>query len=95
MMVSNNTDLGERMRTASAGQRVTCSMLGGAVAGVVVEGADNLEQAVATVTPGTTYLPADASTGTFGDIYATIPGGRDWRSRQHGGSTVYRVRASI
>ena len=36
MMVSNNTDLGERMRTASAGQRVTWSMLVGAVAGVVV-----------------------------------------------------------
>jgi uncharacterized membrane protein len=36
MMVSNKTDLGERMRTASAGQRVTWSMLGGAVAGVVV-----------------------------------------------------------
>src|SRR5258708_38574917 len=37
MMVSNNkTDLGERMRTASAGQRVTWSMLSGAVAGAVV-----------------------------------------------------------
>ena len=36
MMVSNNTDLGERMRTASAGQRVTWSMLVGAVAGAVV-----------------------------------------------------------
>ena len=36
MMVSNNTDLGERMRTASAGRRVTWSMLAGAVAGVVV-----------------------------------------------------------
>jgi uncharacterized membrane protein len=36
MMVSNKTDLGERMRTASAGRRVTWSMLAGAVAGVVV-----------------------------------------------------------
>ena len=36
MMVSNKTDLGERMRTASAGQRVTWSMLSGAVAGAVV-----------------------------------------------------------
>ena len=62
---------------------------------MVVERVDNLEQAVATVTAGITYLPADASTATFGDIYATIPSGRDWRSRQHGGSTVYRVRASI
>jgi len=36
MMVSNKTDLGERMRTASAGRRVTWSMLAGAVAGAVV-----------------------------------------------------------
>jgi uncharacterized membrane protein len=36
MMVSNKTDLGERMRTASAGRRVTWSMLAGAAAGVVV-----------------------------------------------------------
>src|ERR1700761_405675 len=36
MIVSNKTDLGERMRTASAGQCVTWSMLVGAVAGVVV-----------------------------------------------------------
>jgi CRISPR system Cascade subunit CasD len=72
-----------------------CCLFSEPVAGVVVEGVDNLEQAVATVTPGLTYLPADASTATFGDIYATVPSGRDWRSRQHGGSTVYRVRASI
>jgi hypothetical protein len=56
---------------------------------------DNLEQAVATVTPGTLYLPAEVGTGTVGDIYATIPAGRDWKSRQHGGSTIYRVRALI
>jgi uncharacterized membrane protein len=36
MKVSNKTDFGERMRTASAGQRVTWSMLVGTVAGVVV-----------------------------------------------------------
>jgi uncharacterized membrane protein len=36
MMVSNKTNLGERMRTASAGQRVIWSMLSGAVAGAVV-----------------------------------------------------------
>jgi hypothetical protein len=52
---------------------------------------DSLEQAVATVAAGTLYLPADASTGTIGDIYATVPAGRDWKSRQHGGSTVYRA----
>ena len=36
MMVSNGASVSERMRTASAGQRVTCAMLGGAVAGAVV-----------------------------------------------------------
>src|SRR6266496_2086176 len=36
MVFSNGTDLSERMRTASAGQRVTCAMLGGAIAGAVV-----------------------------------------------------------
>jgi len=72
-----------------------CCLFSEPVAGVIVEGVDSLEQAVATVMPGTIYLPADASTGTLGDIYATIPGGRDWRSRQHGGSIVYRVRASV
>ena len=35
-MFSNGTDFSERMRTASAGQRVTSAMLGGAVAGAVV-----------------------------------------------------------
>jgi uncharacterized membrane protein len=36
MMVSNDASVSERMRTASAGQRVTVAMLGGTVAGVVV-----------------------------------------------------------
>ena len=36
MMDSNKTGLAERMRTASAGQRVTWSMLSGAVAGAIV-----------------------------------------------------------
>jgi CRISPR system Cascade subunit CasD len=75
------------------GLRQQCCLFSEPVAGVVLEGVDTLEQAVATVAPGTLYLPADASTGTIGDIYATVPAGRDWKSRQHGGSTVYRVRA--
>jgi uncharacterized membrane protein len=33
---SEGTDISERMRTASAGQRVTAAMLGGAVAGAVI-----------------------------------------------------------
>jgi uncharacterized membrane protein len=36
MMVSNGASINERMRTATAGQRVTVAMLAGAVAGVVV-----------------------------------------------------------
>jgi hypothetical protein len=68
-----------------------CCLFSEPVAGVVVEAVDSLEQAVATVAAGTLYLPADASTGTIGDIYATVPAGRDWKSRQHGGSTVYRA----
>jgi CRISPR system Cascade subunit CasD len=72
-----------------------CCLFSEPVAGMVVEGVDTLEQAVATVRGGTIYLPAEASTGTLGDIYATVPAGRDWKSRQHGGSTVYRVRAPI
>jgi uncharacterized membrane protein len=36
MMVSNDASVGERMRTTSAGLRVTCAMLGGAVAGAVI-----------------------------------------------------------
>jgi len=36
MMVSNGASVSERMRTASAGQRVTVAMLAGAVAGAVV-----------------------------------------------------------
>jgi CRISPR system Cascade subunit CasD len=72
-----------------------CCLFSEPVAGVVVTGVDDLEQAVAAVTPGTIYLPADVGTGALGDIYATISAGRDWKSRQHGGSTVYRVRASI
>jgi len=36
MIVSNGTSVSERMRTASAGQRVTVAMLAGAVAGAVV-----------------------------------------------------------
>ena len=36
MMVSNGASISERMRSASAGQRVTVAMLAGAVAGVIV-----------------------------------------------------------
>jgi CRISPR system Cascade subunit CasD len=42
---------------------------------------------------GTIYLPVEcAQPGSFGDLYVTIPLGRDWASRQHGGSDTYVVR---
>jgi CRISPR system Cascade subunit CasD len=55
--------------------------------------APTLADAVALVEPGARYLPVEcAQPGNFGDIYATIPAGRDWVSRQHGGSDTYVVR---
>jgi CRISPR system Cascade subunit CasD len=65
------------------------------VAGVPVDGATTLEEAVRVLgLAGTLYLPAEASAPGLGDLYASVPHGRDWRSRAHGGSTIYRVRAA-
>ena len=45
------------------------------------------------VEAGILYLPVEcAEPGSFGDIYISIPSGRDWASRQHGGSDTYVVR---
>jgi CRISPR system Cascade subunit CasD len=53
-----------------------------------------LENAAGLVEAGIRYLPAECiQQGRFGDIYVTIPSGRDWVSRQHGGSDTYVVRA--
>jgi CRISPR system Cascade subunit CasD len=55
--------------------------------------AQTLEDGVGMVPAGTIYLPAEYATkGQFGDLYVSIPAGRDWASRQHGGSDTYIVR---
>lgn len=52
-----------------------------------------LVNAAELVEAGVRYMPADTvHQGNFGDIYVTIPSGRDWISRQHGGSDTYVVR---
>jgi CRISPR system Cascade subunit CasD len=56
--------------------------------------APTLIDGVALVGAGTIYLPAECvATGGFGDLYVSIPAGRDWATRQHGGSDTYVVRA--
>jgi CRISPR system Cascade subunit CasD len=43
---------------------------------------------------GTLYLPVESvQPGDFGGLSVTIPSGRDWASRQHGGSDTYIVRS--
>ncbi len=74
----------------SVGQRSCIPSL--PIAGKQLE-APTLADGVALVETGTLYLPVEcAQPGSFGDIYVTIPSGRDWASRQHGGSDTYVVR---
>jgi CRISPR system Cascade subunit CasD len=74
----------------SVGQRCCIPTL--PIAGKKLE-ASTLVDAVALVEAGVRYLPVEcAPPGNFGDIYVTIPAGRDWVSRQHGGSDTYVVR---
>jgi CRISPR system Cascade subunit CasD len=74
----------------SVGQRSCIPSL--PIAGTQLE-APTLADAVALVEAGIRYLPVEcAQPGSFGDIYVTIPSGRDWASRQHGGSDTYVVR---
>jgi CRISPR system Cascade subunit CasD len=74
----------------SVGQRSCIPSL--PIAGKQLE-AQTLIDAVALVETGIRYLPVEcAEPGSFGDIYVTIPSGRDWASRQHGGSDTYVVR---
>jgi CRISPR system Cascade subunit CasD len=55
--------------------------------------APTLADGVTLVGKGTLYLLVEcARPGSFGDLYITIPSGRDWASRQHGGSDTYIVR---
>jgi CRISPR system Cascade subunit CasD len=53
-----------------------------------------LVDGVSMVGTGMLYLPAECvKSGAFGDLYVTIPAGREWISRQHGGSDTYVVRS--
>src|SRR3984893_12351452 len=65
------------------------------IAGETID-AESLPDAVAMVPPGTIYLPAECATksGRFGDLYVSVPAGREWATREHGGSDTYVVRAS-
>jgi len=74
----------------SIGQRACIPTL--PIAGKRLE-APTIIDAVVLVEGGVRYLPVElAQPGNFGDIYVTIPSGRDWVSRQHGGSDTYVVR---
>jgi CRISPR system Cascade subunit CasD len=62
------------------------------IAGNTLE-ATTLIDGVSIVGPGIAYLPVECTQpGEFGDLYVTIPAGRDWTSRQHGGNDTYVVR---
>lgn len=53
-----------------------------------------LIDAIALVRAGTVYLPVECvKASDFGDLYVTVPAGREWVSRQHGGSDTYVMRA--
>lgn len=68
------------------------------VAGKKIE-ANTLEGAIETLVErqeatGTVYIPVEASVPRLGDLLASTPAGRNWRSRAHGGAATYRVRAA-
>jgi hypothetical protein len=53
-----------------------------------------LVEGISTVGTGTAYLPAECvQSATFDDLYVTVPAGREWTSRQHGGSDTYVIRS--
>jgi CRISPR system Cascade subunit CasD len=63
------------------------------IAGVVLK-ATTLVEGVSAVGTGTVYLPAECvQSATLEDLYVTVPAGREWISRQHGGSDTYVVRS--
>ncbi len=54
----------------------------------------DLSSGISMVGSGTIYLPAECTkSGEFGDLFVSIPAGREWASRQYGGSDTYVVRA--
>jgi CRISPR system Cascade subunit CasD len=83
--------LREPVYPVSIGQR-SC-LPSGPIAGVVLD-VTSLDEAVPLVGAGDVYLPAKR-TGEFGDVYLSVPAGRDWRSRQHGGSDTYVLRIQM
>ena len=65
------------------------------IAGKVLEEAGSLIDAVRLVPrPATVYLPVDTASATaaWGDTYVSVPAGRDWTTRAHGGVDTYVVR---
>jgi CRISPR system Cascade subunit CasD len=62
------------------------------VAGTALGGAALID-CVSMAGTGIVYLPVDCTqSGEFGDLYVTIPAGREWTSRAHGGTDTYVVR---
>jgi CRISPR system Cascade subunit CasD len=62
------------------------------IAGKALE-ATELVEGLSMVETGIVYLPAECTQpGKFGDLFVTIPAGREWMSREHGGSDTYVVR---
>jgi len=62
------------------------------VAGNMLE-VTTLIDGVSMVDPGIVYLPVDCTRSVeFGDLYVTIPAGREWMSREYGGTDTYVVR---
>jgi len=74
----------------SIGQRSCIPSL--PIAGEPLQAA-TLADGAATAGAGIIYMPVEcAQPGGVGHLYVTIPSGRDWASRQHGGSDTYVVR---
>jgi CRISPR-associated protein Cas5/CasD subtype I-E len=74
------------------GQRVCIPTM--RIAGVTLE-AKSMTDAIAGIeSSGTLYVPAEVAEGSpqWGDLYVSVPAGRNWTSRQHGGSDTYVVR---
>jgi CRISPR system Cascade subunit CasD len=62
------------------------------VAGNMLE-VTTLIDGLSMVGPGIVYLPVECTQAReFGDLYVTIPAGREWKSREHGGTDTYVIR---
>jgi CRISPR system Cascade subunit CasD len=63
------------------------------LAGALLD-AMTLEDAIAQVPPGEAFLPAEATTIGWGDLLLSVPGLRNWATRQHGGAETFVQRAA-